>query len=63
MPQEQSDSVLVEMKAVKMLLILQLLRGGAKQSDIAKILGVSDATISRMLPKEIKASLKGKFDG
>jgi len=39
------------MKSVKMLLILQLLRSGVKQSHIAAVLGVSEATMSRMLPK------------
>ena len=50
MPKE-SDELLSEVRAVKMLLILQLLRAGAKQSQIATMLGVSEATMSRMLPK------------
>jgi predicted transcriptional regulator len=45
------DELATEMKSVKMLLILQLLRSGVKQSQIAAVLGVSDATMSRMLPK------------
>lgn len=40
-----------EIRAVKMLLILQLLKMGVKQGQIASMLGISDATMSRMLPK------------
>ena len=48
---KQADELLAEMRSVKMLMILQLLRSGAKQSQIAAMLGVSEATMSRMLPK------------
>jgi predicted transcriptional regulator len=40
-----------EMQAIKKLLMLQLLAMGYKQKRIAAALGVSDATLSRMLPK------------
>ena len=40
-----------ELRAVKMLLILQALALGCQQKHIAAALGVSDATLSRMLPK------------
>jgi hypothetical protein len=36
---------------VKMLLILQALASGCQQKHIAAALGVSDATVSGMLPK------------
>ena len=52
------ERLLEEISAVKMLLILQLLNQGVKQRAIAATLGVSDATVSRMLPKGIKASSK-----
>lgn len=48
------------MRALKMLMILQLLRQGVKQSQVAAMLGVSEPTMSRMLPKGIaKGVLKG----
>lgn len=50
-----------QMQDVKLLLIMQLLKDGVKQSQIAKTLGISDATLSRMLPKGIGRELaKGK---
>lgn len=49
-----------DLKAIKMLLILQLLRSGVRQSQIAAMLGISDATMSRMLPKGISKSVSRK---
>lgn len=49
-----------ELRSVKMLLILQLLRSGVRQSQIAAMLSVSDATMSRMLPKGISKSISRK---
>ena len=54
---KEKDELLDEMRSVKMLLILQLLRQGVKQSHIAAILGVSEATMSRMLPKGLSKSV------
>ncbi len=57
---KEKDDHLEELRAVKMLLILQLLRQGVKQGQIAAMLGISEATMSRMLPKGItKAVSKG----
>jgi len=42
-----------ELRAVKMLLILQALASGYQQKHIAAMLGISEATLSRMLPKGI----------
>lgn len=39
-----------EVEGVKRLLILMLLRGGASQAEIARALGVSQPSISRMFP-------------
>lgn len=50
---EGTQDLASEMRAVKMLLIMQLLNSGVKQGQIALMLGVSDATMSRMLPKGI----------
>lgn len=52
MAKEDKD-LAVDMRAIKMLMILQLLRSGVRQSQIAAMLGVSEATMSRMLPKGI----------
>jgi predicted transcriptional regulator len=54
---KETDDVLSELRALKMLMILQLLRLGVKQGNIAAMLGVSDATMSRMLPKGIAKSV------
>ena len=52
--------VVNELRSVKMLLVLQLLRSGVRQSQIAAMLGVSEATMSRMLPKGISKSVSRK---
>lgn len=39
------------MHAIKMLLVMQLIQNGAPQKQIAAMLGVSEATMSRMIPK------------
>jgi DNA-binding transcriptional regulator LsrR (DeoR family) len=46
-----NSSLADELRAVKMLLILQALASGYQQKHIAAALGVSEATLSRMLPK------------
>jgi hypothetical protein len=45
------NSLADELRSVKMLLILQALASGCQQKHIAAVLGVSDATLSRMFPK------------
>lgn len=54
---KDAPDVLSELRALKMLMILQLLRDGVKQGQIAAILGVSEPTMSRMLPKGIARSV------
>jgi DNA-binding transcriptional regulator LsrR (DeoR family) len=49
-----------ELRDIKMLLILQLLNDGVKQRQIAAAIGVSEATMSRTLPKGLSASMRGK---
>jgi len=51
MNDEIAKQLLEETRSVKMLQILQLLGMGMKQKQIAMMLGISDATMSRMLPK------------
>lgn len=45
-----------ELRDLKMLMILQLLNAGVRQRQIAAALGVSEATISRLLPKGLQAT-------
>lgn len=45
------NSVMHELRSVKMLLILQAMAMGCQQKHVAAALGVSEATLSRMLPK------------
>lgn len=63
MPKEKVDPVLKELQDIKMLMILQLISAKAKQGAIAQMLGVSETTMSRMIPKAVKASLKDKGNG
>lgn len=53
MSNEDAKALIEEMQGVKKLLMLQLLAMGYKQKHIASALGVSEATLSRMLPKGI----------
>ena len=50
MPQE-GDALLGELRAIKLLMMLQLLRQGVKRSEIAGMLGISERTLGRMLAK------------
>ena len=54
---EESSELLKEIKAVKMLLILQAMALGCQQKHAAAVLGVSEATLSRMLPKGLGKEL------
>ena len=49
--ENNGNSLADELRAVKMLLILQALALGCPQKHITAMLGVSEATLSRMLPK------------
>lgn len=49
-----------ELRDLKMLMILQLLNAGVRQKQIAAALGVSEATISRLLPKGLSAGGREK---
>lgn len=54
---KETDDLLDELRALKMLMILQLLRQGVKQGTIAAMLGISEPTMSRMLPKGVAKSV------
>lgn len=51
MTDQDAKALIKEMRDVKMLLILQMLNAGVRQRQLATALGVSEATMSRMLPK------------
>lgn len=51
MDKNASDMLADDIRSVKMLLILQALASGCQQKHVAAALSVSDATLSRMLPK------------
>jgi len=44
------DAVLSELSDIKLLLILQLLKLGFVQSEIALVLGIGQSTLSGMIP-------------
>lgn len=50
-PEDSLGTLIEETVAVKKLLMLQLLAVGYKQRHLAATLGVSAATLNRMLPK------------
>lgn len=57
MTSDQADLLISEIQSVKKLMMLQLLAIGYKQKQIATVLGVSEATLSRMLPKGLAKDL------
>ena len=61
MNEKDSKLLLEEFQSLKRLFILQLLGQGFKQRQIAAMLGISEATMSRMIPKGLTKSVaKGK---
>lgn len=48
---DEMKALITELQSVKMLLVLQALAMGYKQKHLASVLGVSEATVSRMMPK------------
>jgi hypothetical protein len=48
---EESEILIQEMQWIRKLLMLQALAMGYKQKHLASALGVSPATLSRMMPK------------
>jgi hypothetical protein len=53
------DAVLVELQALKKLMILDLLGKGYSQGQLGLTLGINQASISRMFPKGVLT--KGKI--
>jgi hypothetical protein len=60
MAERGSEPLLHEMQEIKKLLILQLLATGYQQKHLAAALNVSEATLSRMLPKGLPKNLSRK---
>lgn len=51
------DPLVDEMRAVKRLLVLQLLVSGVQTTDIATALGVSKSVVSRLVPsRKVKSA-------
>ena len=51
MTDEQADQILRELEMLRKLKLAEMLERGYSQSQLAQILGVSQPTISRMVPK------------
>jgi len=51
MTEEQADKMLKELEILRKLKILELFDKGYSQSQLAQVLGVSQPTISRMVPR------------
>ena len=51
MTEEQGEQILKELEMMRKLKLAEMLEKGYSQSQLAQILGVSQPTISRMVPK------------
>jgi predicted transcriptional regulator len=51
MNNEQATAILKELEMLRKLKMLELLEKGYSQAQLAQVLGVSQPTISRMVPK------------
>ena len=51
MTSEQADQIIKELEMLRKLRILELFDKGFSQAQLAQVLGVSQPTISRMVPK------------
>jgi predicted transcriptional regulator len=51
MTDEQANAILKELEMLRKLKIAELLERGFSQAQLAQVLGVSQPTISRMVPK------------
>lgn len=58
MDQQEIEKTAQGNEAIKRLLILQLLHQGVRQNHIAAMLGVSEPTMSRMIPKGLSAAIR-----
>jgi predicted transcriptional regulator len=51
MTEEQVNAILKELEMLRKLKMLELFDKGYSQAELAQVLGVSQPTISRMMPK------------
>ena len=51
MTQDQAEAILRELELLRKLKLLEFLDKGYSQAQLAQVLGVSQPTISRMVPK------------
>lgn len=51
MTDDQADAILKELEMLRKLKILELFEKGYSQAQLAQVLGVSQPTISRMVPR------------
>jgi predicted transcriptional regulator len=51
MTEEQAEQILKELEMIRKLKLAEMVEKGYSQSQLAQILGVSQPTISRMMPK------------
>jgi len=51
MTKEQAEAILKELEMLRKLKMLELFDKGYSQAQLAQVLGVSQPTISRMVPK------------
>jgi len=49
--EEQAEAILKELEMLRKLKMVELFERGYSQAQLAQVLGVSQPTISRMLPK------------
>lgn len=57
---EPTDPVVAELTAIKRLLVSLLMRSGASQDDVAKALGITQGTVSKMFSNGKAVSTKPK---
>lgn len=53
MTNEQAERILKELEMLKKLKLIELMEKGHSQKQLADALGVSQPTISRMIPKRV----------
>jgi predicted transcriptional regulator len=51
MTEEQAETIIKELEMLRKLRIIELFDKGYSQAQLAQVLGVSQPTISRMVPK------------
>jgi predicted transcriptional regulator len=51
MTEDQANAILKELEMLRKLKLLELIDKGYSQAQLAQVLGVSQPTISRMVPK------------